>query len=168
LAFSSSQLRDHSCWFFASTKDLAASEIRGWMGDFSSIHNIAKYAARMGQCFSSTRDIQKLPVNNLVEIPDVINNGYTFSDGIGKLSFLLAGKIANELELKIIPSAFQFRLAGYKGMLCQSRFARNDQIQVRPSQHKYLNQIITCWRLLDGLPLFLHILIDKLLLYCPH
>jgi RNA-dependent RNA polymerase len=137
LAFSSSQLRDHSCWFFASTHDLTADDIRRWMGDFSSIHNVAKYAARMGQCFSSTRDIRKLPVKNLEEIPDIINNGYVFSDGIGKLSFSLAKKIADELELKSTPSAFQFRLAGYKGMLCQSRFVRNDQIQVRPSQHKF-------------------------------
>ncbi|RIA90179.1 RNA dependent RNA polymerase-domain-containing protein [Glomus cerebriforme] len=137
LAFSSSQLRDHSCWFFASTHDLTASDIRNWMGDFSSIKNVAKYAARMGQCFSSTRAIQNLPVSDIKEIPDVILNGYTFSDGVGKLSFSLANKIAEKLELKSIPSAFQFRLAGYKGVLCQSRFVRNNQIQVRPSQHKF-------------------------------
>jgi hypothetical protein len=137
LAFSSSQLRDHSCWFFASTDDLTANDIRKWMGDFTSIKNVAKYAARMGQCFSSTRAIQDLPVNNIDEISDVIINGYTFSDGTGKLSFSLANKIAEKLELKYIPSAFQFRLAGYKGVLCQSRSARGDEIKVRPSQYKF-------------------------------
>ncbi|GBC02547.1 hypothetical protein RclHR1_04680008 [Rhizophagus clarus] len=137
LAFSSSQLRDHSCWFFAKSKDLSAKDIRNWMGNFTSIKSVAKFAARMGQCFSSTRAIQDLPVNDIAEIPDIITNGYTFSDGIGKLSFSLASKIAEKLELKYVPSAFQFRLAGYKGVLCQSRYARGNQIKVRPSQYKF-------------------------------
>ncbi|GBB93343.1 hypothetical protein RclHR1_02150030 [Rhizophagus clarus] len=149
LAFSSSQLRDHSCWFFASTKDLTANDIRRWMGDFSDIKTVAKYAARMGQCFSSTRAIQYVPVNDIKEIPDIIRNGYTFSDGIGKISFSLAQVIAKELDLKKIPSAFQFRMAGYKGLLCQSIYVRANQVQVRPSQHKFKSnhnvlEIIRC------------------------
>ena len=50
LATSSSQLREHSCWFFSPTHDLTADHIRSWMGNFSHIRNVAKYAARMGQC----------------------------------------------------------------------------------------------------------------------
>ncbi|GBC00871.1 hypothetical protein RclHR1_00040022 [Rhizophagus clarus] len=137
LAFSSSQLRDHSCWFFASTHDLTADNIRDWMGDFSNIRNVAKYAARMGQCFSSTRAIQYLPVDDIKEIPDVVRGPYTFSDGVGKISFSLAKKVAEKLELKTVPSAFQFRLAGYKGVLCQSNYVQSNQVQVRPSQHKF-------------------------------
>ncbi|CAG8444865.1 5544_t:CDS:10 [Acaulospora morrowiae] len=137
LAFSSSQLREHSCWFFAPIPDLTADDIRAWMGDFSSNKNIAKYAARMGQCFSSTRAILTLPVNDIKEIPDIIRNGYNFSDGTGKISHALAQKIAITLELKTTPCAFQFRLAGYKGVLCQSRYLRGMGIQVRPSQHKF-------------------------------
>lgn len=49
LAFSSSQLRGHGCWFFAPTKDLSASKIRAWMGTFSHVKIIAKNAVRMGQ-----------------------------------------------------------------------------------------------------------------------
>ncbi|RIA85008.1 putative RNA-dependent RNA polymerase 1 [Glomus cerebriforme] len=149
LAFSSSQLRDHSCWFFASTQDLTADNIRRWMGDFSDIKTIAKYSARMGQCFSSTRAIQRLPVDDIEEIPDIIRHGYTFSDGVGKISYSLANKIAQKLELKSIPSAFQFRMAGYKGVLCQSRYLRENQVQVRPSQQKFKSnhnvlEIIRC------------------------
>jgi hypothetical protein len=136
LAFSSSQLKDHSCWFFAPTYDLTADDIRRWMGDFSSNKNVAKYAARMGQCLSSTR--AALPVNDIDirVISDVVRNRYTFSNGVGKISFSLARKVAEKLELKNTPSAFQFRLAGYKGVLCQSRL-RDNQIQVRPSQRKF-------------------------------
>ncbi|GBC04988.1 hypothetical protein RclHR1_00060001 [Rhizophagus clarus] len=136
LAFSSSQLRDHSCWFFASTNDLTADNIRDWMGNFSD-KTVAKYAARMGQCFSSTRAIQRLPVNDIEEIPDIERNGYVFSDGIGKISPSLAKKIAYKLELKYIPSAFQFRMAGYKGMLCQDNTLQGNQVKVRKSQCKF-------------------------------
>ncbi|CAB4382862.1 unnamed protein product [Rhizophagus irregularis] len=33
----------------------------------------------MDQCFSSTR--QKLPVDDIKEMPDIVRNGFTFSDG---------------------------------------------------------------------------------------
>ncbi|KAI9493547.1 RNA dependent RNA polymerase-domain-containing protein [Zychaea mexicana] len=49
LAFSSSQLRDHGCWFFAPTKDLSANKIRNWMGSFRKEKIVAKHAVRMGQ-----------------------------------------------------------------------------------------------------------------------
>ncbi|CAG8567169.1 13561_t:CDS:2 [Dentiscutata erythropus] len=137
LAFSSSQLRDHSCWFFAPTFDLTADDIRAWMGDFSENHVVAKYAARMGQCFSSTRAIAHLQVDDIKEIPDIIRGKYNFSDGVGKISSSLARTIAQSLELKNTPCAFQFRLAGCKGVLCLSRYLRGNQIQVRPSQCKF-------------------------------
>ncbi|KAG9298243.1 hypothetical protein G9A89_002731 [Geosiphon pyriformis] len=137
LAFSSSQLREHSCWFFASTTSLTADDIRAWMGDFTRIDVVAKYAARMGQCFSSTRAIAHLPVNDIVLIPDIRRNGYIFSDGIGKISPNLSRQIAEKMKLKATPSAVQFRLGGYKGVLCMSRYLRENQIQVRPSQNKF-------------------------------
>lgn len=49
LAYSSSQLREHGCWFFASDDTLNVDMIRKWMGVFSNEHVVAKYAARMGQ-----------------------------------------------------------------------------------------------------------------------
>jgi RNA-dependent RNA polymerase len=48
LAFSSSQLREHSCWMFASMNDgNTADTIRKWMGDFRNVRPVAKYAARV-------------------------------------------------------------------------------------------------------------------------
>ena len=50
LAFSSSQLREHSCWMFASLKSsVGAQSIRTEMGDFRNIRPLAKYAARVSQ-----------------------------------------------------------------------------------------------------------------------
>jgi RNA-dependent RNA polymerase len=54
LGFSSSQLRSHSCWFFASNEDITADEIRASIGNFSDIKVVAKHAARIGLAFSST------------------------------------------------------------------------------------------------------------------
>ena len=53
LAFSSSQLRDHGCWFFAPTPELGVNQIRQWMGSFSKEKIIAKHAVRMGQVNSA-------------------------------------------------------------------------------------------------------------------
>ena len=90
LATSSSQLREHACWFFASTGYLTADYIRSWMGDFSSIRNVAKYAARMGQCFSSTVTGQECAVkkDEFEYVRDIKTSDlkYTFTDGIGAIS----------------------------------------------------------------------------------
>lgn len=90
LATSSSQLREHSCWFFAPTDDLKAADIRDWMGDFSHIRNVGKYAARMGQCFSSTVTSKECEVREeeFQDISDIktVDDQYTFTDGIGSIS----------------------------------------------------------------------------------
>ncbi|KAI8388532.1 RNA dependent RNA polymerase-domain-containing protein [Radiomyces spectabilis] len=49
LAMSSSQLREHGCWFFAPSRDLTPPMIRQWMGVFSHVKIVAKHAVRMGQ-----------------------------------------------------------------------------------------------------------------------
>ncbi|KAI7852473.1 RNA dependent RNA polymerase-domain-containing protein [Circinella umbellata] len=49
LAFSSSQLRGHGCWFFAPTRELSCGMIRSWMGSFTHVKTVAKRAVRMGQ-----------------------------------------------------------------------------------------------------------------------
>jgi RNA-dependent RNA polymerase len=59
LAYSSSQLKEASLWMVCPMEDWNVGRIRQWMGDFSSCKTPSKYAARMGQCFSTT--IQALP-----------------------------------------------------------------------------------------------------------
>ncbi|KAK1265765.1 RNA-dependent RNA polymerase 1 [Acorus gramineus] len=126
LAFSSSQLRDNSAWMFASRSGLTASDIRRWMGDFSDIRNVAKYAARLGQSFSSSTETLHVQKDEIQSIPDiekyVQDNGkqrtYIFSDGIGKISPKFARRVAIKCGLKSsTPSAFQIRYGGYKGVV---------------------------------------------------
>jgi RNA-dependent RNA polymerase len=50
LAFSSSQLREHSCWMFSAPDNVTTVDsIRNWMGEFRNIHPVAKYAARVSK-----------------------------------------------------------------------------------------------------------------------
>ncbi|KAK8984135.1 hypothetical protein V6N11_029459 [Hibiscus sabdariffa] len=56
LAFSSSQLRENSAWMFASRRGFTAADIRSSLGHFSEIRNVAKYAVRLGQSFSSSTE----------------------------------------------------------------------------------------------------------------
>ncbi|KAK3438168.1 hypothetical protein EUGRSUZ_C02782 [Eucalyptus grandis] len=118
LAFSPNQLRDQSAWFFAEDKDIDVKRIWAWMGKFNN-RNVAKYTARMGQCFSSTYATVEVPRKEVHhDLPDIERNGYCFSDGIGMITPDLAREVAEKLKLELnTPAAYQIRYAGYKGVV---------------------------------------------------
>ncbi|XP_020089657.1 probable RNA-dependent RNA polymerase 1 isoform X1 [Ananas comosus] len=138
LAFSSSQLRDNSAWMFASGIEVTASDIRKWMGDFRSIRNVAKYAARLGQSFSSSTETLSVGRHEVDIIDDVYNGtSYCFSDGIGKISADFARRVAAKCGLKrSIPSAFQIRYGGYKGVVAVDPTS-SKKLSLRRSMSKY-------------------------------
>ncbi|EEH41892.2 hypothetical protein PAAG_03813 [Paracoccidioides lutzii Pb01] len=140
LAFSNAQLREHAAYFFASLPHLTAANIRAQLGKFNQIRNVAKHAARLGQCFSSTRALNGCPVQ-IVEIDDIERNGYTFSDGVGLISTFLAQMIQSEFAIETLsgepPSVFQFRLGGCKGILTVSSKAHRREVHIRKSQYKF-------------------------------
>ncbi|GFP95460.1 RNA-dependent RNA polymerase 2 [Phtheirospermum japonicum] len=126
LAFSASQLRSNSVWMFASNDYVKADDIRTWMGFFNKIRSISKCAARMGQLFSSstqTLEVHPRDVDSIPDIEIVSDDGvkYCFSDGIGKISYKLATDVVQKLGLTHIPSAFQIRYGGYKGVIVVHR-----------------------------------------------
>ncbi|KAJ1418369.1 RNA-dependent RNA polymerase, eukaryotic-type [Sesbania bispinosa] len=144
LAFSSSQLRDNSVWMFASRIGLTASDIRKWMGDFHEIRNVAKYAARLGQSFSSSRETVSVGRHEIEVIPDIeLRRGevkYCFSDGIGKISAELAQEVAKRCGCKDhIPSAFQIRYGGYKGVVAIDPTS-STKLSLRKSMCKYKSE----------------------------
>ncbi|PIA42460.1 hypothetical protein AQUCO_02000123v1 [Aquilegia coerulea] len=139
LAFSSNQLRDRSAWFFAEDKNMMVSDIKNWMGKFTN-RNIAKCAARMGQCFSSTYETIKVPRSEVnSNFPDIKRNTYVFSDGIGIITPDLAAEVAEKLQLtENPPSAYQIRYAGCKGVLAS--WPKTDdgfRLYLRPSMSKF-------------------------------
>ncbi|KAI9757369.1 MAG: hypothetical protein M4579_003483 [Chaenotheca gracillima] len=141
LAFGNSQLREHGAYFFAPTSHLNIRSIRDWMGDFQDISIPAKYAARIGQCFSTTRAIKGSSVD-VITLKDHdlhLANGriYRFTDGVGKISKFLAQLISSELKLSFIPSVFQFRMGGCKGVLTVWPDAGQKEVYIRRSQYKF-------------------------------
>ncbi|PJF19498.1 RNA dependent RNA polymerase family protein [Paramicrosporidium saccamoebae] len=162
LAMSSSQLRDHGCWFVAphlirvpgeggSVQDVHvdADYIRRWCGDFSSIKNVAKYVARLGHSLSASIDVAEIELHDSTIVPDYevtttvdgIDRTYTYSDGIGMITYGLAKAISDRMGFSTIPTAFQIRFAGFKGVLAirpDSTTASEDKrIWFRPSMQKF-------------------------------
>lgn len=143
LAFGNSQMRENGAYFFAPTENVSCDDIRKAMGSFGHIRSVAKYAARMGQCFSTTREVRAVNVPNIQSIPDIENNqGYCFTDGVGKISRLLADLAANEMGFgfHIKPSAYQFRMGGCKGVLTVWPDAKKSEVHIRKSQEKFVSQ----------------------------
>lgn len=160
LAYSNSQLRGHSCWFYDEgvghpldpNRDTMSffpskANIRQAIGDLSSITTISKLGSRLGQGFSSS--LTSFMLKTWEVIPDVERNGYCFSDGVGTMSFAVAKKVQNLLNLKHYPSAIQIRFGGCKGVLSLKHNANVQQkeegegelrIQVRNSMLKFSSQ----------------------------
>ena len=142
LAFGNSQFREHGAFFFAAVPHLNAAKIRNWMGDFHGINIVAKYAARLGQCFSTTRAISGVRAA-IVETVDIksADGKYNFSDGVGVISSFLAYMAANETGALLPsgdpPSLLQFRLGGAKGVLVVWPRAKQREIHMRESQFKF-------------------------------
>jgi RNA-dependent RNA polymerase len=136
LAFGNSQFRENGAYFFCPSEHLSCDDIRRWMGRFDHITIVAKYAARLGLCFSTTRAIRSGGVK-IIEIDDVERNGYNFTDGVGKISRLLLEMIATELGLLSAPSVVQFRMGGCKGILAASPDAKGQEVHIRKSQKKF-------------------------------
>jgi RNA-dependent RNA polymerase len=139
LAFGNSQFREHGAYFYAPTPTQSAEDIRKTLGQFEHIRTVAKYGARLGQCFSTTRAMQTTVA--IKTIADIERNGYTFTDGVGKLSLFLAQMAAQDLGLHNAfidpPSLFQFRLGGCKGVLALDRTITKNEVHIRPSQFKF-------------------------------
>ncbi|KAL7804459.1 RdRP domain-containing protein [Trichoderma afarasin] len=139
LAFGSSQLRQCGAYFFCPTDHISCDDIRRWMGEVGHIRIVAKHAARLGQCFSTTREMRGLPVPDVRRIPDIERNGYCFTDGVGMISEFMARMIIEEMTMDVFtePSAFQFRMGGCKGVLVVWPQAKKGEVYIRESQEKF-------------------------------
>lgn len=148
LAFGNSQFRDRGAYFFAPTADFSCQRIRDELGQMNPSDQVlpAKYCARLGQNFSTTRGVA-IKVNirtyhrdsKTLVLPDTKRNGFVFTDGVGKISKFLAKMIAAEFKLPTedAPAVFQFRLGGCKGVLAVDPTLQSHDVHIRPSQYKF-------------------------------
>lgn len=105
-----------------------------------------RYGARMSQAFTATEPSITLSVEDEIIVDDDIEyNGQLFTDGIGDISLSMAKKIVRKLEERpgnkrrfhVLPSAFQFRLGGFKGVLAINYKLKGSDIVLRKSQQKF-------------------------------
>jgi len=105
LAYSNSALKEHSVWFMSPFYDsskscvVTAEDIRKSIGDFKGqiLRQPSKYAARLGQAFTSTDSAVEIHGTEWEEVPDIQNGRYVFTDGFGSISESLGDKIWNAL-----------------------------------------------------------------------
>ncbi|KAI5201365.1 RdRP-domain-containing protein [Aureobasidium subglaciale] len=143
LACGNSQFRERGAYFFTPySEEKTARNIRMALGDFSAINVVAKCMARIGQCFSTTRASTNIGKVDNSMIGDIERNGYCFTDGVGKVSPFVAQMVANELYAHCgphdYPSAFQFRMGGFKGILVVDPALKGRKVLLRPSQRKFI------------------------------
>lgn len=145
LMFSQSQIRSHSCWFVDSKNLGHSSEsIRSWMGDASHIQCPGKYAARLGLSLSTTVSTTTIEKHEFKIVPDkekfidgIKPRRYIFTDGCGLISPQFAEEISTLLGYDRVPSAFQVRFMGAKGMLLQYKIKPNLKLELRRSMVKF-------------------------------
>ena len=153
---STSQMKEMSFWFL-DLKNRSLEDAWKLLGDFNSIKNVAQYVARIGLFFSTARRtnlsfqyVEKILPNmklvvTMIDDEEIPEKGYCFTDGIGKMSWATAALIAKRLDIPVqckedIPSAYQVRIAGCKGMLAidpESNMDDSLYIKVRPSMQKF-------------------------------
>ncbi|XP_062566009.1 uncharacterized protein LOC134228365 [Saccostrea cucullata] len=121
LGCSNSQLQEHSFWFFSSYDGITTDYIRHKAGDLYKERCVASYLSLFGLCFSSSFHTLNIGENGeeVKYESDVKRNGFCFTDGIGKISTRLAVEVCKIMGLKTVPSAFQIRYGGCKGVVAQ-------------------------------------------------
>ncbi|CAO1622143.1 unnamed protein product [Sympodiomycopsis kandeliae] len=148
LAFSSSSLKEHSTWFVADFeyegRQYSAQAIRDDIGNLKVIKTPAKYAARMGQAFTSTAFSLPVESRKVTRVPDVQRNTYTFSDGCGTISYEtlkrlheMATRGRRNRHKSALPTVFQVRVGGAKGVLSLDTDLREWAMALRPSMIKF-------------------------------
>ncbi|CAK4705752.1 hypothetical protein LEN26_016038 [Aphanomyces euteiches] len=170
LAYSNSQLRSQSCWFFKTAlpgeKYVPSIErIRQSLGNFNHISVAGRRAARLGQAFSSTTATLKVPHSRTLVNDDVIRNDFVFSDGVGFISPDVADLMASKMRLSWSPSAFQIRYGGAKGVVSVMQTPPGIDMVLRPSMIKFqstFDDVEVCC-VASALPFYLNIQIIPLL-----
>ncbi|KAF5363416.1 hypothetical protein D9756_000381 [Leucocoprinus leucothites] len=165
LAYSSSALREHAVWFMSPFKHpkygmVDSTKIRDQIGDFRGtplMKQPSKYAARLAQAFTATEASVTIKRSEWEEVEDIKPAGHKeddpapnlFTDGVGSISKALGDRIWDELcksrrghgEQSIIPSAYQIRFLGYKGVVAideqLDRTGNGIHMRLRDSMRKF-------------------------------
>lgn len=141
---SASQLRERTCVLYNETQG-SVEDILTHFGEFGRIQDVAKRAARVGLLFSTAKAVCDIPEEQITVVDDVERDKFNFTDGCGFISTQCAQQVTNNLNIETvyesikspeIPSVFQIRLKGCKGVLCHNPNLEKG-LQIRPSMEKF-------------------------------
>ncbi|UJR25524.1 hypothetical protein I4U23_006870 [Adineta vaga] len=139
LHHSMSQVKEKQFWFLDNRHSL--ENVLTWMGNFDNEHVIAKHAARMAQCFTSTEPSIRIPAELVTYVLDVetSNKQYCFTDGVGTISQTLCKEVQRALGRRFMPSVLQIRYGGCKGTLSvdPNLDEKCRQLVIRESMRKF-------------------------------
>lgn len=144
LGCSSSGLKARKCWLLKGSQD-HAHRTRQELGNFAAIKTISKQVARFSLLLSNVVPTPICPASVLKE-PDVERNGSNFTDGCGCISADLAEKIFRHAQKGLrrvkdkgtaVPSVFQIRHQGNKGVLTKNSLLDPKSVVIRPSMTKF-------------------------------
>ncbi|CAF3871031.1 unnamed protein product [Rotaria sp. Silwood2] len=115
LHHSMSQVKEKQFWFLDNHYSL--ENVLSWMGNFNNERVVAKHAARIAQCFTSTEPSIRIPAEHVKYIPDIetADKQYCFTDGVGTLSQRYCKQVQKALGRRFMPSVLQIRYGGCKG-----------------------------------------------------
>lgn len=139
---SNSQLKSRSCFLYAASKEEISTKVEA-MGDFSKLKSVGKKAKRIGLLFSSAEMALVLSQERCEDIEDVKRDDYIFTDGCGLISHQLARRLVQKRNIifrneRYLPSVFQIRYRGYKGVLTLDHTLNGQvQVQFRESMRKF-------------------------------
>ncbi len=125
------------------------------MGTFTASERIpAKWMARVGQNFSTSKRTVMLTPNQVEIIPDIKppNSPWIYTDGVGTISPLLARDVEAALNAELTPyelrrlvssTCYQVRIAGAKGMLSVDPTLHGRKVRLRNSMIKFAATVPT-------------------------
>ena len=139
---SNSQLKSRACFLYAASKEESALKVEN-LGDFTRIKSVAKKAKRIALLFSAAEIVCRVEEENYEDIDDVETKDYNFTDGCGLISEKFARFLVQNMNIKFrnqkyIPSVFQIRYRGYKGVLMVDPTMKGKtKIKFRESMRKF-------------------------------
>ena len=128
-------------WMYSPPKEgtgpsLSRNSLLESLGCFDDVA-ATKIGDRISLAFTQTTPIDEIPLDCILAEPELVRNGYQFSDGCGVMGPGIARKVQEALKLQEVPGAIQIRMGGVKGMLSYRHDYPDNKIGIRPSMVKF-------------------------------
>ncbi len=140
LGCSSSGLRSRTCYMLQGAKE-RVEQVRRDCGDFLKIQSVSKRLKRIGMLFSEVQLVNVVIDDLHVQIVDDIESpsGEVFTDGCGQIGMRLAKEImeASQIEVTYLPSVYQIRYQGCKGVVAIDPNVPDHHLVIRKSMKKF-------------------------------